>query len=177
MSLEMANETNLCAEASRAVRTRNGGGSGWCGKAFSKFSAQLSCCIFSGFTDFQSTFDNFMPLVAVLCQIFLAIRGYTERFMQTFSVSLKPLSCLLGSTCPKAVCHWAVSSGGSDLSCRQYDRPNKAMIASSRCRYWEEKPKLKPVSGMCFWHVMPQVVLKWFSLLICHWKVIHISQP
>ena len=71
----MANETNLCMKESWAVRTRNGGGSG-----FSKFPVQLSCCVSFGFTDFCSMFDNFMPLVSVLCQIFQSIRADTERF-------------------------------------------------------------------------------------------------
>ena len=75
MSAQVANETNLCAEESWVVRTRNGGGS-----AFSKFPVQLSCCISSDFTDFRSTFDNFTPLVSVLCQIFWTIRGNSERF-------------------------------------------------------------------------------------------------
>ena len=80
VSVQMANETNLCVEESRAMRTRNVGGSGWCGSTFSKFPVQLSCCISSGFTDFSSTFYNFTPLVSVLCQIFQAIRGKNERF-------------------------------------------------------------------------------------------------
>ena len=46
------------------------------------FHAQLSCCVSSGFTDFRSTFDNFMPLVSVLCLVFQAIRGDTERFYE-----------------------------------------------------------------------------------------------
>ena len=62
------------------MRTRNGGGSGWCGSVFSKFHAQLSCCVSSGFTDFRSTFENFTPLVFILGQIFQAIRGDTKGF-------------------------------------------------------------------------------------------------
>ena len=69
-----------CMEESWAVRTRNGGSSGWCGSAFSKFPVQLDCCVSSGFTDFSSTFDNFMPLISVLCQIFQTVRGDTEKF-------------------------------------------------------------------------------------------------
>ena len=67
LSAQMDNETNLCAEESWAVRTRNGGGSSWCGCAFSKFPVQLSCLISTGLTDFHFTLDNFMPLVSVLC--------------------------------------------------------------------------------------------------------------
>ena len=37
----------------------------------------------------------------------------------------------------------AVSSRGGDLSCRQYDQPNEAVIASRWCRCWEEKRELK----------------------------------
>ena len=80
MSVQMANETNLYVKESWPMRKRNGGGSGWCCCAFSKFPAQLSCCISSGFTDFYSMFDNFMPLVSVLHQIFKTIRGDTKRF-------------------------------------------------------------------------------------------------
>ena len=44
------------------------------------FPVQLSCWVSSGFTYFRPTFDNFTPLVSVLRQIFLAIRGDTKRF-------------------------------------------------------------------------------------------------
>ena len=53
-------------------------------QCFSKFPAQLSCCVSTGFTDFRSTFDNFPTLVSVLSQIFQAIRGDTERFHGDF---------------------------------------------------------------------------------------------
>ena len=68
--VQMANETNLYAEESWPVRTRNGSGSGWCGSTFSKFPLLLSCCVPFFFTDFRSTFENFTPLVSVLSQIF-----------------------------------------------------------------------------------------------------------
>ena len=42
VSVQIANETNLFAEESEAVRIKNGGGSGWYGSDFSKFPAQLS---------------------------------------------------------------------------------------------------------------------------------------
>ena len=45
VSAQVANETNLCVKESWTVRTRNGGASDWYGSAFSKFPAQLSCCI------------------------------------------------------------------------------------------------------------------------------------
>ena len=77
---ECANETNLCVEESREVRKTNGGCSGWCDSAFSKFPVQLSCCVSSDFTDFHSMFDNLTPLLSVLHQIFQAIRDDTERF-------------------------------------------------------------------------------------------------
>ena len=78
VSTQMANEANLCAEESWTVRTRNGGGTGWCGSAFPKFPAQLSCCVPSCFTDVRSTFDNFTSLV--LYQIFKTIRSDIEKF-------------------------------------------------------------------------------------------------
>ena len=59
---------------------KSSNGNGWCGSVLSKFPVQLSCCGFSGFTDFRSTFDNFMPLVSVLHQIFQAIRSDIEIF-------------------------------------------------------------------------------------------------
>ena len=136
------------------MRTRNGGCSG---SIFSKFPVQLSCYISSGFTDFSSTFDNFMPLVFVLCQLGAILKD----FMETFSVSLK---CSFWS--PETVHCWAVSLGGGDLSC-WHDQPNKTVI-ESRCRCWEEKPELKLWCwGMYFCHVMlriflKQVVWKWF---------------
>ena len=143
VNAKIANETNLCAEESWAVRTRNGDGSGWCGSAFSKFLAQLSCCIPSCFTDFHSMFENFTPLVFVLCQIFQAIRG-DRKIWQRPSVCLwSAFSSLFGSACPETICCRAVSSEGGDLSCGQHDRPNKAVIASRWCRCWEEKSKLK----------------------------------
>ena len=80
VNVQMANEANLCAEVSWAVRARNGSSSGWCGSAFFKFPSQLSYCIPSCFTDFHSMFNNFTPLVFVLHQIFQALRGDTERF-------------------------------------------------------------------------------------------------
>ncbi len=42
-----------------------------------------SVAAFLLFIDFRSTFDNFMLLLSVLCQIFQVIKG------DTFSVSLK----------------------------------------------------------------------------------------
>ena len=80
MSVQMANETTLCAEESWVVRTRNHGSSGWYGSAFSKFPAQLSSCVSSGFIDFHSKFGNFTPLLSILRQVFRAIRVNTERF-------------------------------------------------------------------------------------------------
>ena len=80
VSAQMANESNLYAGEPWAVKTRNGGGSGLCGSVFSKFPVQLSCCVSSGFTDFRSTFENFMSLVSVLRQIFQAIRDDTKIF-------------------------------------------------------------------------------------------------
>ena len=141
VSAQMANEANLFAEESWAVRTRNGGSSGWCGSAFSKFPAQLSCCVSSCFTDFRSSFDNFTPLVSVLCQIFQAIRSATERFHGDVQSVFEVL--FLRNACPEKVCHRAVSSEGGDLSYGQHDQPNEAVIASRWCRCWEEKPKLK----------------------------------
>ena len=85
VSAQMANETNLCAEESWAVRIRNGG-------AFSKFPAQLSCCVPSCFTDTHSTSDTFMPLVSVLRQIFHTIWGDTERFHGHHPCVFKALS-------------------------------------------------------------------------------------
>ena len=87
----MANETNLCAEEYWAVRTRNGSNSGWCGSAFSKFHSQLIYSFFSGFTDFRSSFYNFMPLVSVLRQIFQTIRDDTERFHGDLQCVFDPL--------------------------------------------------------------------------------------
>ena len=75
MSAQMVNETNLRAEESWAVRTRKG--SGWCGSAFSKFPAQLSCC-------FSSSFKLLLHIwqfhITCLRQMFLAIRVNSERF-------------------------------------------------------------------------------------------------
>ena len=88
VSAQMTNETNLCAEESWAVRTRNSGGSGWCCSAFSKFTSQLGWCVSSGFTEFHSMFDNFTLLVSVLWQIFQAIRGDTKDFMETIIEAL-----------------------------------------------------------------------------------------
>ena len=151
------------------MRTRNGGGS-----AFAKFPTQLSCCVFSGFTDM---FDNFTPLVSVLCQIFLAIRGDTERFQRDLQYVIEVL--FLAFLGVLAVNHRAVSLGGGDLSYRQHDWPNEAMIATRWYRCWEEKPELKLwCRGMCFCHVMPriflrQVVWKWFSFYAVKLSTFH----
>ena len=144
VNAQIANETNLCIEESWPATTRNGGGSGWCGSAFSKFPTQLSYCVSSGFTDFCSMFDNFTPFVSVLHQIFQAMRGQYWKISWRLSMCLwSTFSGLLGSASPKTVRHRAVSSGGSDLSCGQHDQPNKAVIASRWCRCWEEKVELK----------------------------------
>ena len=170
LSAQMANETNLCAEESWVERTRNGGGSGWCGSAFSKFLVQISCCVSSDFTDFCSTFDNFKPLVSVLQQIFLAIRSDTERLLGDLQCIFE--ACFLAFLGVLALRQFAIEHF---LSCGQHDEPNKAVIASRWCRYREKKLKLKSlVSGMCFCHVVPkiflrQVLWKWFSSFICHW--------
>ena len=92
MSSQMANETNLCTEKSWTVRTSNGGDSGGCGSAFCKFPVQVSCFVSSGFTDFRSSFDNLTPLVSVLCQIFPAIRGNTERIYRDLQCVFEALS-------------------------------------------------------------------------------------
>ena len=102
VSAQMANETNLCVEESWAVRTRNGGGSYRCDSTFSKFPSQLSCCISSGFKDFRSTFNNFTPLVFVLCQIFKAISGDTEGFHRDLQYIFEALFLTsLGALAPK----------------------------------------------------------------------------
>ena len=80
MSVQMANETTVC------VRVLGSENKEWWLRwlmwqyLFFKFPVQLSCCISSGFTEFQSTFDNFTPLLSVLHQILQVIRGNTERF-------------------------------------------------------------------------------------------------
>ena len=160
MSEQMVNDTNLWAEESWAVRTRNGGGSGWCGSAFSKFPAQLSCFVYSGFTDFRSTFDNFTPLHSVLRQIFQAIRGDTKSFHGDLQCVFEALfGGLFGCTYSETVHRRAVSLGCGDLSCGQHDQPNVAVIASRWCRWWEKKPEVKLGIGMSFWHVMPRIFL------------------
>ena len=128
MRAKLADETNLCAEESWAGRTRNGGGSGWYGSAFSKFPAQTSCCVPSYFTDFRSTFYNFTPLVSVLHQIFQAVRDDTERFHGDLQCVFE--SFFLAYVRAITVRRRALSSGGGDLSCEQHDRPNEAVIAS-----------------------------------------------
>ena len=136
----MANETNLCTEESWTVRTRNGGGSGWCGSAFSKFPAQLSCCMFSISQTFAPRLTTSRHMSLFCATYFRQLVTIPKDFMETFSVSLK---CLFWPACSETVNRRAVSSGGSDLSCGQHDRPNDAVIASRWCRCWEEKPELK----------------------------------
>ena len=143
MSAQMVNETNLCVEESWAMRTRNGGGSGWCGTAISKFPVQLGYCVSSGFTNLRSMFDNFVLLVSVLHQIFQAIRGDTKRFCEDLPCLWSAFFGLLKNTCPETVHRRAVSLGGGELLCRQHDQSNEAVISSRWCRCWEEKPELK----------------------------------
>ena len=66
-----------------------------------------------------------------------------------WKISWRPSVCLwsafpglFGSSYSEIVCCRTVSSGGSDLSCGQHDRPSKSVI-ESRCRWWEEKFELK----------------------------------
>ncbi len=65
--------------------------------AVPKFPVLLSCCVFSGFTDFRSTLDNFTPLVSVLRQIFQAIRVDTERFHSDLLCVFEALFLVLGA--------------------------------------------------------------------------------
>ena len=62
MSVQMANEANLCMEESWTVRTKNDSGRG-CGSVFSKLPVLLSYSVPSCFIGFCSMFDNFTPLV------------------------------------------------------------------------------------------------------------------
>ena len=103
---QMANGANQCPKESWAVRSRNGRGSDWC--AFSKFPAQLSCGVPSCFRDFRSTFENFTPLVSVLCRIFEAVRGDIERFHGDLRCVFDAL--FLASTCSETVRRRAIFS-------------------------------------------------------------------
>ena len=130
----MANETNLCAEESWTLRTRNCGRSSWCGNDFSKFLAA-----------FRLASQTFVPRLTTSRNLSLFFTRYSRQlgvilkgFVKTFSVSLKHL--FWEHLFPEIVRQGAVSSGGGELSCGQHDQPNEAMIAS-RC--WEEKPELK----------------------------------
>ena len=121
MSAQMANETNLCAQESWAERTRNGGSCGGCDNAFSKFPAQLSYCVSSGFTDFCSNLTTSHYLSLSCARFSSQLGAIPKDFMETFSVSFKRFFWRPWSACLETVRRRAVSSGGGDLSCGQHD--------------------------------------------------------
>ena len=130
VSAQMANEANLCTEESWAVRTRNDGGSGWCGSAFLSF-------LHSSVATFLLASQTFTPCLttsrhlSLSCTKYSRLLGWYQKISWRLSVCLwNTFFGLHGSTCPETVCHWAVSLGSGDLSCRQHVRPNKAVIAS-----------------------------------------------
>ena len=153
LSAQMANETNLCAEESWAVRTKNSGSSSWCGSAFSQFPVHLSCWLSLHIWQLQATCLYLVPNIP--CN-----EGQYQK------ISWRPLvylwsdfSGFLGSTCPETVCHRAVSSEDGDLSCRQHDQPKCNCIKMVRMLGRKARVKTS-VSGMCFYHVMLRIFLR-----------------
>ena len=149
------------------MRTRNGGASGWYGTAFSKFPAQLSCCVSSGFIDFCFMFDHFMSFIYLVPDI-PGNKGLYWKISGKPSVRLwSTFSGPLGSACSETVHCRAVSLGGGDLSCGQQDRTNNAVIATRCCRCWEREARIKTSELVrCFCHVMPRVFLRSYESVL-----------
>ena len=89
VSEQMANKTNLWAEESWAVRTRNGGGSGWCGSAFSKFPSQLSSVFLLVWHTLLSRLITSHHLSPSYARYSCQLEAIPKDFIETFRVSLK----------------------------------------------------------------------------------------